>query len=274
MSDHNVILRLVDVWKSFGKTPVLRGVNLEIRAGQTTVILGPSGCGKSVLLKHLIGLIKPDAGSVFFRQHEISHLNEKHLAPIRRRMGFLFQGAALFDSMTVEENVCFPMVEHHVGTDESRKARAAEVLAMVGLKGLQSRYPEELSGGQKKRVALARAIALNPQVIFYDEPTTGLDPIRADLINELILRLRAALGNTAVVVTHDLISARKVADRILMLHEGNFILDTTPEELDQVRDETVRRFLAGRAASEELAELDTGRLVRDATTALSGEKHE
>ncbi|MBN1941968.1 MAG: ABC transporter ATP-binding protein [Phycisphaerae bacterium] len=264
MNDESVILRLEGVYKSFGPTEVLRGVDLEIQTGRTTVVIGPSGCGKSVLLKHMAGLLKPDAGKVFFRRHEVSHLDERHLAPIRRRMGFLFQGAALFDSMTVEENICFPMVEHRVGTDASRKARAAEVLAMVGLDGLQSRFPEELSGGQKKRVALARAIALNPQVIFYDEPTTGLDPIRADLINELILRLREALGNTAVVVTHDLASARKVGDRILMLHGGKFILDTTPEELDHVQDEVVAQFVAGRAGPEELAEIDAGRLARHA----------
>jgi phospholipid/cholesterol/gamma-HCH transport system ATP-binding protein len=271
MNDDGVILHLQGVYKSFGPTEVLRGVDLQIQAGQTTVVIGPSGCGKSVLLKHMIGLLKPDAGKVFFRQHEISHLDEKHLAPIRRRMGFLFQGAALFDSMTVEENICFPMVEHRVGTDASRKKRAAEVLSMVGLDGLQHRLPEELSGGQKKRVALARAISLNPQVIFYDEPTTGLDPIRANLINELILRLRTALGNTAVVVTHDLASARKVANRILMLHEGKFILDTTPEELDHVHNEVVARFIAGRAGPEELAELQAGRL---ASHAASGERYE
>lgn len=270
MNDSGVILHLKGVRKSFGNTEVLRGVDLQIQAGQTTVVLGPSGCGKSVLLKHMIGLIKPDAGRVFFREHEISHLNEKHLAPIRRRMGFLFQGSALFDSMTVEENVCFPMVEHRLGTPASRRARAAEVLAMVGLNGLQHRLPEELSGGQKKRVALARAITLNPLVMFYDEPTTGLDPIRADLINELILRLRTALGNTAVVVTHDLASARKVANRILMLHEGKFILDTTPEELDHVQNEVVERFIAGRAGPEELAELDAGRL---ANHAAAGKRH-
>jgi len=271
MNDDGVILHLEGVYKSFGQTEVLRGVDLQVQAGQTTVVIGPSGCGKSVLLKHMIGLLKPDAGKVFFRQHEISHLDEKHLAPIRRRMGFLFQGGALFDSMTVEENICFPMVEHRVGTDASRKTRAAEVLAMVGLDGLQFRLPEELSGGQKKRVALARAIALNPQVIFYDEPTTGLDPIRADLINELILRLRTALGNTAVVVTHDLASARKVANRILMLHEGKFILDTTPKDLDHVQNEVVARFIAGRAGPEELAKLEAGRLANHAAI---GERHE
>ncbi len=270
MNNNGVILHLEGVRKSFGGLDVLRGVDLQIHQGQTTVILGPSGCGKSVLLKHMIGLIKPDAGRIFFHDHEITSLSERHLAPIRRQMGFLFQGAALFDSMTVEDNVCFPMVEHHVGTPATRKARVEEVLAMVGLAGLLHRLPGELSGGQKKRVALARAIALNPQVIFYDEPTTGLDPIRSDLINELILRLREALNNTAVVVTHDLASARKVGHRILMLHEGKFILDTTPEELDHVQNEVVEQFIAGRAGPEELAELDAGCLAKHAT---GGEKH-
>ena len=271
MKQADSIMRLEGVSKSFGRTKVLNGVDLDIQVGQTTVVIGPSGCGKSVLLKHMVGLLKPDAGKVFFRQHEISRLDEQHLVPIRRRMGFLFQAAALFDSMNVEQNICFPMVEHGVGNDKIRRARAAEVLGMVGLDGLQNRFPEELSGGQKKRVALARAIALNPQVIFYDEPTTGLDPIRADLINELILRLRNALGNTAVVVTHDLASARKVGNRILMLHEGNFILDTTPEDLDHVQNKIVTRFIAGQASPEELADLDIGRLAASPATGKLGD---
>jgi phospholipid/cholesterol/gamma-HCH transport system ATP-binding protein len=249
------ILRLAGVSKRFDKTVVLDGVDLDIQTGKTTVIIGPSGCGKSVLLKHMVGLIRPDRGEVFFRGHDITGLNERQLLPIRRKMGFLFQGAALFDSMSVEQNVCFPLVEHEQGTPQQRRERSRAVLALVGLKGLQDRYPEELSGGQKKRVALARAIALNPDVIFYDEPTTGLDPIRADLINELILRLQKTLGNTAVVVTHDMASTRKVADRILMLHNGKFILDTTPSELDDIHDEVVTRFINGQASPDELAEL-------------------
>ncbi len=259
MKDAKTIIRLLGVHKAFGQANVLSGVDLDIQTGQTTVIIGPSGCGKSVLLKHMIGLLKPDQGQVFFREHEISKLPERKMVALRRRMGFLFQGAALFDSMTVEQNICFPLQEHHVGNRSTQLQRSKEVLALVGLDGLQNRYPAELSGGQKKRVALARAIALKPQVLFYDEPTTGLDPIRADLINELILRLQKTMNNTAVVVTHDMASARKVGNRILMLHEGKFILDTTPDDLDHVDNEIVTRFIEGRANPEELAELETGK---------------
>jgi phospholipid/cholesterol/gamma-HCH transport system ATP-binding protein len=265
MNKSRPILRLENVSKSFDEEEVLRDVDLEIFPARTTVVMGPSGCGKSVLLKHLVGLMKPDSGNVYFRRHEISRLSEKRMVPIRRRMGFLFQGSALFDSMTVEQNICFPLVEHNVGSDDKRKQRCREVLSLVGLDGMQRRFPAELSGGQKKRVALARAISLDPQVIFYDEPTTGLDPIRADLINELILRLQKMLATTAVVVTHDMTSARKVGDRILMLFGGKFILDTTPEGLDDVDNEIVARFVKGRASPDELAELEMGQLAARAT---------
>lgn len=249
---------MTGVYKSFGSLEVLRGIDFQVPRGKTTVVIGPSGCGKSVLLKHVIGLMKPDRGEVWFRRHCISALPEAALVRVRRRMGFLFQGGALFDSMTVLENVCFPMAEHHSGTHEDQAERAGKMLSLVGLDGLQGRYPEELSGGQKKRVALARAIALEPELILYDEPTTGLDPIRADLINELILKLQSALGTTAIVVTHDMASARKVGDRIVMLHEGKLILDAAPDELDSIDDEVVRRFIEGRASPEELAQLQRG----------------
>ena len=252
------IIRLEGVHKAFGTLRVLRGVNLAIRRGETTVVIGPSGCGKSVLLKHIAGLLRPDRGKVFFHEQEVSALSEARLVAVRRRMGFLFQGGALFDSMTVGENVCFPMTEHAKGAEAERRERCARVLAMVGLDGLQGRYPEELSGGQKKRVALARAVVLDPELILYDEPTTGLDPIRADLINELILRLHRALGTTSVVVTHDLVSARKVGDRILMLHRGRFIADTPPGRMGEVDDEVFARFIEGRADTKQLAELETG----------------
>ncbi len=265
MKDSEPILRLENVHKAFGETVVLDGVDLKIYAGQTTVIIGPSGCGKSVLLKHMIGLLCPDSGCVFFGEHKISSLSEKRMVPIRQQMGFLFQSSALFDSMTVEQNICFPLVEHNVGMRARQCRRCREVLSLVGLDGLQERFPAELSGGQKKRVALARAIALGPQIIFYDEPTTALDPIRADLINELILKLQRALGNTAVIVTHDMASVRKVANRILMLHSGKFILDTTPDDLDDVTDEVVSRFVNGRASPKELAEIQTGQLGAEKT---------
>jgi phospholipid/cholesterol/gamma-HCH transport system ATP-binding protein len=260
MAASKPIIRLEGVHKSFGRQHVLRGVDLDIRAGQTTVIIGPSGCGKTVLLKHIIGLVRPDRGKVYFGDMEISSLSERRLAPVRRRVGYLFQGAALFDSMTVERNVLFPLDEHGYGAPARRRERCREVLAMVGLDGMLDRYPEELSGGQKKRVALARAIALNPEVILYDEPTTGLDPIRADLIDELIIRLHRTMGTTSVVVTHDLTCVRRVGQRILMLHEGRFIADTTPEELPNVRDETFVRFVRGQASIEELTELEHGSL--------------
>lgn len=251
------IIRLQNVHKAFNSHPILNGVNLEVAPNQTTVIIGPSGCGKSVLLRHVVGLLRPDKGKVFFRKYEISALSERVLSRVRSRIGFLFQGGALFDSMTVEQNVCFPLDEHDIGTRADRKDKCHTVLSLVGLDGIQDQFPEELSGGQKKRVALARAIAMGPEVILYDEPTTGLDPIRADLINELIIKLQDTLGTTALVVTHDMASARKVGDRIVMLNKGQFIVDTTPDRLDDIDDKTVRRFINGRASASELAELQT-----------------
>ena len=261
MKTDKPIIRFEDVYKSFNGEAVLKGLNLSIQPGCTTVIIGPSGCGKSVLLKHMVGLLKPDRGRVFFHNHDISQMPERRLVSIRRRMGFLFQGSALFDSMTVEQNICFPMSESGMGTKTQWLQRCNYVLSLMGLEGLQQRYPEELSGGQKKRVALARAIVLDPEVIFYDEPTTGLDPIRADLINELIVRLHKNLSSTAVVVTHDMTSAKKIGQRILMLHDGKFIADTTPEEIDAVQDETFVRFVQGRASQEELDKLETGKFL-------------
>ena len=249
------LIRLHDVSKSFNDGPVLDGISAEFFQGQTTVIIGPSGCGKSVLLKHIIGLLRPDRGEVWFDGHRVSTMRESELVPLRRKMSYLFQGGALFDSMTVEENICFPLIEHRRGNRQERRDKCAEVLRLVGLDGMQHRLPSELSGGQQKRVALARAIVMDPELILYDEPTTGLDPIRGDLINELILKLQRTLGETAIVVTHDIASARKVADRILMLHEGKFIADVTPDQLDDVTDEVVRRFIQGQACPEELAEL-------------------
>lgn len=266
MTEQGPIIRLEGLHKAFNGQTVLKGVDLSIQRGKTTVIIGPSGCGKTVILKHIIGILKPDSGKVFFAGHEVSAMSERQLVDIRRRMGFLFQGSALFDSMSVEENVCFPMAEHDVGTKDTRKQRCREVLSLVGMDGTQHKFPEELSGGQKKRVALARAISLDPQVILYDEPTTGLDPIRADLINELILKLSKTLGNTAVVVTHDMRSAIKVGDRIVMLHDGKLIVDTTPDKLENVDNEIVARFVEGRASDEELAELEAAPLTDNART--------
>jgi len=258
MTDQAPIIHVKHLRKAFGPLTVLDGVNLAIAPGQTTVIIGPSGCGKSVFLKSIIGLIKPDRGRVMFQGENLTRLTERKFARVRTKFGFLFQGAALFDSMTVGENVAFPLEEHDVGSSGDRHRRVADVLAMVGLEGLQERFPEELSGGQKKRVALARAIVLNPEVILYDEPTTGLDPIRADLINELIRRLQRTLRVTSIVVTHDMASARRVADRIVMLHKGRFIADAAPDHLDTIQDQVVRRFIEGRADEDELRELSRG----------------
>jgi phospholipid/cholesterol/gamma-HCH transport system ATP-binding protein len=240
---------------------VLDGVSLDVQRGSTTVIIGPSGCGKSVLLKSMILLLRPDEGAVWFDGREITSLSERRLASVRRRVGFLFQGGALFDSMTLAQNLAFPLVETRAGSVRQRRQRVEQVLSLVGLDGLGDRLPAELSGGQQKRGALARAVVLGPEVVFYDEPTTGLDPIRSDLINELILKLNAELGVTSVVVTHDMASARKVGDRIVMLHEGRFIADLPPQRLDHSEDDVVLRFVAGRASPEELAKIESGRFV-------------
>jgi len=213
-----------------------------------------------------VGLLEPDSGQVEVDEQIVHMLDRDGLTQLRSSVGYVFQFSALFDSMTVAQNIHFPQIEHGIRDEKILANRCARVLRLVGLDGIQNKMPEELSGGQKKRVALARAIALGPQIIFYDEPTTALDPIRADLINELILKLQGALGNTAVIVTHDMASARKVANRILMLHNGKFILDTAPADLDDVTDEVVSRFIEGRASPEELAELQTGRLGADKTS--------
>lgn len=252
------IIRLKGIYKSFNGQKVLEDLNLDILRGQTTVIIGPSGCGKTVLLKHIVALLRPDRGKVFFDGIDITHLSERQLVPIRRRMGFLFQSNALFDSMTVADNIYFPLLEHGIRLEAELQQRCRRVLWLVGLDGMQHRMPEELSGGQKKRIALARAVALNPEVILYDEPTTGLDPIRADLINELILKLQAELKTTTLVVTHDMDSARKVADRIVMLYNNRILADTTPEGLREITDDVVVRFVDGQATPEELDELKRG----------------
>lgn len=234
---------------------VLDGINLDLREGQCTVIIGESGSGKSVILKHIVRLLTPDAGEVWFGDERIDTVAERELVNIRRRFGFLFQLSALFDSMSVADNVAFPLREH------TRKSRAEiekvvrEKLGMVGLDGIQSKWPAELSGGQKKRVALARAIALDPEIILYDEPTTGLDPPRSDEINELIRKLQRSLKVTSVVVTHDMPSARKVGDRVVMLYRGKFIFDGTPEEIARAVDPRVRCFVEGRCADDVLKSL-------------------
>jgi phospholipid/cholesterol/gamma-HCH transport system ATP-binding protein len=208
-----------------------------------------------VLLKHIVGLLKPDDGEVWFDGRRIDHLSERDLMDVRTRFGFLFQMGALFDSLTVAENVAFPLVEHSDKPPEEIAKLVRGYLAMVGMPDVGQKMPAELSGGQRKRAALARAIALNPDVVLYDEPTTGLDPIRADVINELILKLQRELNITHIVVTHDMASAFKVGRRIVMLHEGELIFDGTPKEIQHSDDARVKRFVLGEATEEELASL-------------------
>ncbi len=262
-SNGRVIVELSDVYKRLGSLQVLSGVNLKLMRGQTTVIIGESGVGKSVTLKHIIGLMRPDQGDVWFQSAgafdgqrvRVQDLSYVDLVELRKRFGFLFQMGALFDSMTVAENVGFPLREHTALSRSEIDEKVAHKLSLVGLNGIQGKKPAELSGGQKKRVALARAISLDPEVILYDEPTTGLDPVRSDVINELIRRLQGELGVTSVVVTHDMSSAYKVGDRILMLHQGQFISDGSPEEVRASSDPRVQRFITGRADEEDLAPL-------------------
>lgn len=251
------IIELRHVSKRFGPLVVLDDVSIGFLPGQTTVVIGESGTGKSVLLKHIIGLLRPDSGEVWFRGRRVDQLTPKQWVAIRRHFGVLFQGAALFDSMTAVQNVAFPIEEHLSLPREQARQLALEKLRIVGLEAHADKKPAQLSGGQRKRVGLARAIALEPEVILYDEPTTGLDPVRADMINELILLLQRRFRVTSIVVTHDMASAYKIADRIVMLSGGRFIADGTPDEIRNSPDERVRRFVEGRADEEDLASLHT-----------------
>lgn len=230
--------------KAFGSKQVLTGVDLTIPDNETLVIVGRSGCGKSVMLKHIVGLLTPDEGDVFVQGKLIRELKEKELYGIRKMFGFLFQGAALFDSMTVEENVMLPIVESGEKFSKAEMDKAvAEKLEMVGLPGIQKNKPSELSGGMRKRVGLARALITNPQYILYDEPTTGLDPIMSDNIDDLIKELAGRLKVTSVVVTHDMFSVKNVADRVAMMHEGKVYFTGTPDELLNSKDQTIYDFI-------------------------------
>jgi len=249
------LIELRDLCKSFDRLVVLDHVDLRVEEGETLVVIGSSGSGKSVMLKHIIGLLEPDQGEVWFDGKNITDLTERQWIPIREQFGFVFQMGALFDSMTVEENIGFPLVEH-TNKPKSEIARIVrEKLEMVGLPETAKKMPAHLSGGQKKRIALARAIALGPRVILYDEPTTGLDPIRSDVINELILKLKREMGVTSIVVTHDMNSAFKVADRIVMLHKGKFIFDGTADQIQASRDPVIRSFVVGEASPKDLEKL-------------------
>ena len=231
--------------KTFNAHHVLDGLDLSINTGETTVIIGRSGCGKSVLLKHIIGLLKPDAGQILIDGRDITAMDEKGLNAVRMQFGMLFQGAALFDSLNIFENVAFNMIEHTNSSDEVMRKRVKECLSLVGLKGIEDKKPAELSGGMKKRVGLARAIALRPHIMLYDEPTTGIDPIMGDAINDLILELHNKLKVTSIAVTHDMTSAYKIADRIAMLYNGKIIATGTPDEIKNTGDPIVRQFITG-----------------------------
>lgn len=241
------VIQIKDVHKSFRKNYVLRGVDLTIKKGETIVIIGRSGCGKSVLLKLIMGLMKPDEGKIFINGDDITFWNDNQLNKLRQRFGMLFQASALFDSMTVDENVGLGLREHTRLSEEQISQKVKEKLKLVGLSGVEEQKPAELSGGMKKRVGLARAIAMDPEYVLYDEPTTGLDPIMADVINELIICLRNSLSITSIAVTHDIVSAYKIADRIAMLYEGKIIFVGTPEEVRNTDNPVLRQFIEGSA---------------------------
>jgi len=241
------MIRIVDLHKYFGETRALRGINLEIEKGETMVIMGQSGSGKSVLIKHLIGILKPDRGEIYVDGEEITHLKEDELQRITRKFGMLFQGAALFDSLTVGQNVSFGLERYTDSPPEKIQELVAESLAKVGLSGIENLMPHELSGGMKKRVGLARAIAYRPEIILYDEPSTGIDPIRADAINELINLMKEELKVTSVVITHDMVSSYKVADRMAMLYEGRIVMIGTPSEIKNSENQVIQQFIHGRA---------------------------
>ncbi len=241
------IISIRDLYKRFGPQEVLTGVDLDIASCESLVILGRSGCGKSVLLKHVTGLISPDHGAIMFQGEDITRFSRGKLFDMRKHFGMLFQGAALFDSMTVGENVGLPLVKHGDKSNEEIREIVLEKLKLIGLTDVFDSYPSELSGGMKKRVGLARAIVMEPQVVLYDEPTTGLDPIMADVINNLIRDLQHELDITSVIVTHDINSAYRTGDRMTMLHEGKIIYSGTPEEIKETDNEIVRQFIEGRA---------------------------
>lgn len=249
----------------FGAQQVLRNISVKIPAGQTVVLIGESGCGKTVLMKSIIGLVRPQTGRVFFDSKEIGTLNEREISRLRLRFGFLFQNAALFDSMTVGQNVAFPLRQHGKYTNAEIREEVLSRIAEVGLpEEVVRKKPAELSGGMRKRVGLARALVMKPEIMMYDEPTTGLDPIMSDVINELILRTRRRNGVTSIVVTHDMHTVRKVADRVIMFYplrrlepdEPQIIFDGSIEEMENVRDRRVRQFVNGEAG-ERLLEMSS-----------------
>jgi phospholipid/cholesterol/gamma-HCH transport system ATP-binding protein len=241
------MIRIVDLHKAFGRKKVLQGVNLDLKQGETLAVIGQSGSGKSVLIKHIIGILKPDKGQIFVDGVEITGLKDDELHKITRRFGMLFQGVALFDSMTVAQNVSFGLERYTDFSKERIQELVAESLDKVGLKGCEGLMPQELSGGMRKRVGLARAIAYGPDIILYDEPSTGIDPIRADAINDLINMMKRDMNVSTIVITHDIVSAYKVADRIAMLYEGKIVEAAAPEEIRNSKNPVIQQFIHGRA---------------------------
>ncbi len=239
------MIRLVNVYKSFGANHVLRGCSLDVNDGETLSIIGGSGTGKSVTLKIMIGLLKPDRGEVYVDDKEITHLDEEELADVQKKFAYVFQMGALFDSLTVGENVAFGLEQLHKYDAKKTSEIASKTLALVGLSGIEKLKPAELSGGMRKRVAIARAVAMSPKYLFYDEPTTGLDPIMSDVINDLILQLHEKLGTTGVTITHDMKSAYKISTRIAMLYEGKIVQIDTPENIRNSPDPLVKQFISG-----------------------------
>ena len=236
---------MVGVEKMLGVQKILRGVDLEIRTGENMVIIGRSGGGKSVLLKHILGLMRPDAGQIWFRDKDLAKLGEEEMVPLRKETGMLFQNGALFDSLSVGENVAFPLREHGNFDEKHIQSEVARALKIVDLPNQEQKWPSELSGGMRKRVALARAAIAKPALMLYDEPTSGLDPVVADSINKLMVRLGKELNMTSVIVTHDMVSAREVGDRIAMLYEGRIYCVDKPGVVLESQDPIVKRFVNG-----------------------------
>lgn len=241
------LIEVSDLRQTFGNQEILRGVNLNIPRGETTVLLGQSGGGKSVFLRHLIGLIRPLSGSIKVDGEEIAHLDERQLEPVRRKVGMLFQDGALFDSMTVSDNVAFPLRERGERNERTVREKVARALELVSLQGQEAKMPSNLSGGMRKRAALARAIITEPACILYDEPTAGLDPIVSDTINKLIRRLQSQLKVTSIVVTHDMISTDHIADRVALLREGRIHFDGSLADLHASTDPVITDFIEGRS---------------------------
>ncbi|MEO6778189.1 MAG: ABC transporter ATP-binding protein [Gemmatimonadaceae bacterium] len=241
------MIKLDDVYKAFGDKKVLQGFSLEINEGETMVIIGYSGSGKSVAIKHIVGLLTPDAGTVFVDGQEVPELPRDELYALRGHIGYVFQFAALFDSMTVGENVAMALRKERTMSEPDIRARVTESLALVDLPDAANKYPAELSGGMRKRVGIARAIAKRPKYILYDEPTTGLDPVTSAVIDELMIRMREKLGVTSVVITHDMRSANSVGTRIAMLYEGRVRQVGTVDEIQHTTDPVVRQFIEGKA---------------------------